>query len=270
MAMLDMCCVALIVTDNGTITHCLKMGDVHFYVMLFYTKCLLRLILQAALLEASMALSCNYFGPPMRTVSDFSTCVYFVSYPQKNSCGGADFDAIGANVTFSEKDQRPLPMCGGFNATDGLKSRFIAACFCNTDNCNNDAYVMNAVFNETNFFTSGVNITQMSTSQTWMPLDETEQRAMIVNCLDCYAKNLCRPVPQEEGNAISWLTITLIVVGVLIFVGVVAPVAYHYKEQYRKKRLAATWEQRVREAAMDMELQSSLSATSTGSRKSTK
>ncbi|KAK5979340.1 hypothetical protein GCK32_019433 [Trichostrongylus colubriformis] len=48
------------------------------------------------------------------------------------------------------------------------------------------------------------------------------------------------------------LIIALSVVGVILLC-IVGRIAYHFKEEHRKKRLAETWEQRVKEAAEEIE-----------------
>ncbi|KAK5979303.1 hypothetical protein GCK32_014691 [Trichostrongylus colubriformis] len=58
--------------------------------------------------------------------------------------------------------------------------------------------------------------------------------------------------------------------GVFLFCCCFAPIAYYFKEKHRKKRLAETWDQRVKEAAEELSKSDKLgsifgSGTGTGS-----
>lgn len=92
----------------------------------------------------------------------------------------------------------------------------------------------------------------------WSPISNLTEAQRILHCL----KESVAPgfkvtfpedyVEEEEESLGTILAILALFFGLVIFCGCFVPIAYHFQQEHYKKRLAETWEQRVKEAGEEL------------------
>ncbi|XGW18181.1 hypothetical protein V3C99_002640, partial [Haemonchus contortus] len=181
--------------------------------------------------HSSQALKC-FHGTGSNAVEvdvEVNMCVFY----EINSCNNPQRyrDSMSVDDMY-QLDNR----CGVFgNSTYSS----IAACFCSTDSCNGDSIkdlIETSIQNE--------RILPGVASWSFSSISESTRAIMT-----CFKQNM---FPVDESFDLMAILIPVGIV-VVILLCICLPIAYHFKEKRRKKRLAETWDQRVKEAGKEIE-----------------
>ncbi|WKY09116.1 hypothetical protein Q1695_001904 [Nippostrongylus brasiliensis] len=186
--------------------------------------CLLPVTLRAALFEAVSALLCIYTDPSNETAKTDNVCVYSVTYP-KVACAGAQLVARGLQIAL---DTIVKKGCGIFMN----QSTFIAACFCDTDYCNNDTYVQSR-FPITTGYTES-DLESRIPELKWKAWPVESDKKVLFDCLLCYANNRTENCRSTETDERSRTPFVVVIIGIIV-IAVTAPVAYKARASYRTK-----------------------------------
>uniref|UniRef100_A0A7I4YB82 Protein sleepless n=1 Tax=Haemonchus contortus TaxID=6289 RepID=A0A7I4YB82_HAECO len=198
--------------------------------MITADACYLALILTISP-HSSRALKC-FHGTGSNAVEvdvEVNMCVFY----EINSCNNPQRyrDSMSVDDMY-QVDNR----CGVFENSTYTS---IAACFCSTDSCNGDSIkdlIETSIQNE--------RILPGVASWSFTSISESTRAIMT-----CFKQNM---FPVDESVDLMAILIPVGIV-VVILLCICLPIAYHFKEKRRKKRLAETWDQRVKEAGKEIE-----------------